>query len=100
MCDAFIQCYWTFRTEQVDKIPATGNGDSGGPVMAFAESADGATIEGYGAGIISGMQNQSATCTGEPGSTATEGRKCSWDLFFAPIYRFANNNLAFGLAGA
>lgn len=92
VCYAFLQCYWNFRTEQTDRIPATGNGDSGGPVMSFVQNGD--YVDGYGAGIISGMPtaDASANCTGEPGSTAAGGRKCSWNLFFAPLYRFTNEN--------
>ena len=42
----------------------------------------------YGTGIISGISNPSTTCTGDPGSSAENGRKCSSTVLFAPIQRF------------
>lgn len=95
-CYPGLQCYWLTRTNNT--VPAAGNGDSGGPVMGFAEAGDG-SIEGYGTGIISGIIDGTATCTGEPGGPGPNDRKCSEDVLFAPIETFINNNLSFGMLG-
>lgn len=68
------------RTTQTGGIPAVGNGDSGGPVVAV--SSEGYV---YAAGIISGIHNGSDSCTGKP---ATETRKCSAVAYFAPVYDY------------
>ncbi|MBK4347095.1 hypothetical protein [Lacisediminihabitans changchengi] len=95
-CYEGLQCYWLTRTH--NSVPAVGNGDSGGPVMGFAAAADGST-EAYGTGIVSGIIDGTATCTGEPGGTGANDRKCSKDVLFAPIETFVNNNLSFSLLG-
>jgi hypothetical protein len=72
------------RTAQTSGIPAAGNGDSGGP--AFVLTSQGA----YAAGVISGIQNASPTCTGIAGSV--DGRKCSNVVLYAPMSNFFWNN--------
>ncbi len=77
------------RTAQTSGIPAAGNGDSGGP--AFVLTAQGA----YAAGVISGIQNGSITCTGIAG--ADPGRKCSNVVLYAPMSNFFWNNTGWGI---
>lgn len=67
-------------TQQISGVPAAGNGDSGGPVYQPV-SPQGP----YAAGVISGIRNGTATCTGDPGSTDPKGRKCSSTVLYAPI---------------
>ncbi|KQZ05802.1 hypothetical protein ASD19_13280 [Microbacterium sp. Root53] len=79
VCYTGLPCYNNIvRTQQATGIPALGNGDSGGPVYSTSSGI-------YATGIISGMSNGTATCTGEPGSSATGGRKCSATGLYAPI---------------
>jgi hypothetical protein len=90
-CVGFLQCYWTRWTTQVNGTPAAGNGDSGGPVFVPLIRPDDNTIGAYGVGIVSMIPDPSpATCTGDPGSTATNGRKCSATVGFAPLNRWAS----------
>lgn len=65
------------RTVQRLGTPAAGNGDSGGPVFGVNASSQALAV-----GVISGMQNASANCTGDP---ATSTRSCSATLFYAPV---------------
>lgn len=76
-CYSATMCYFnqTF-TEQIDGIPAAGNGDSGGPVWT------GSAENILAAGIISGISLGSSTCSGDP-STST--RSCSPDVIFSPL---------------
>lgn len=90
-CIGFLQCYWTRWSTQVDGTPAAGNGDSGGPVFVPLRRADDNTIGAYGIGIVSMIPgNSPATCTGDPGSTAAGGRKCSANVGFAPLSRWTS----------
>jgi len=64
------------ETQQISGVPAAGNGDSGGPVYQPI-SPQGP----FAAGVISGMRNATATCTGDPGSTAEKGQ----EVFSQPV---------------
>lgn len=91
-CVAFLQCYWTRWSNQSSGTPAAGNGDSSGPVVVFALRQSDNTVGAYGVGVISMIPgNSSATCTGDPGSTASNGRKCSSNVGFAPLSRWASS---------
>lgn len=93
-CISFLQCYWTRWTTQVDGTPAAGNGDSGGPVFVPLIRPDDNTIGAYGIGIISMIPYPSpAVCTGDPGTGTSpdEGRKCSANVGFAPLSRWAGS---------
>lgn len=71
-------CYTNLTlTTNTNSTPAAGNGDSGGPVYISSGS------NAYAAGFISGIQNATTTCTGDPGST--NGRQCSDKVIYAPI---------------
>lgn len=92
-CIAFLQCYWTRWSTQVNGTPAAGNGDSGGPVFVPLTRPDDNTIGAYGIGIVSMIPYPSpATCTGDPGTGTTpdKGRKCSANVGFAPLSRWAS----------
>ncbi len=72
-------CYFNLVfTEQLSGSPAAGSGDSGGPAY-IPYNPQGP----YAAGVISGIFNGTAECTGDPGSTAPNGRKCSDKGLFA-----------------
>ncbi len=43
-CYEFLQCYWLGTTKQVSGLPSVGNGDSGGPAVAFAVRAHPALV--------------------------------------------------------
>ena len=87
VCYAFLQCYGGLViTDQASNYPAAGNGDSGGPVVSVINGY------AYASGIISGIQNSSATCIGIPGSDAENGRKCSARVIYAPVSHFFANN--------
>ena len=90
-CIGFLTCYWTRWTNQAAGVPAAGNGDSGGPVIALGQRADG-TIGAYGIGVVSMIPGGSpAVCTGDPGVAADGGRKCSPNVGFAPLGRWASS---------
>ncbi|MFD6138595.1 hypothetical protein [Promicromonospora sp. NPDC060271] len=65
------------RTVQRSGNPAAGNGDSGGPVIAFTSSG-----QLRAAGVISGMTGAGNVCPGDP---AGSGRQCSDTLFYNPL---------------
>lgn len=91
-CYTVTMCYQGQAfTSQVSNIEAVGNGDSGGPVYT------GVTGGVRAAGIISGIVGGSATCTGEPGSTVSGGRKCSPVAIYAPINLGLNSTTGWGL---
>lgn len=90
-CIGFLTCYWTRWTTQAAGVPAAGNGDSGGPVIALGQRADG-TIGAYGIGVVSMIPGGSpAVCTGDSGVVADGGRKCSPNVGFAPLGRWASS---------
>ncbi|WP_307485766.1 hypothetical protein [Microbacterium trichothecenolyticum] len=90
-CVAAFQCYWVRWSTQSAGTPAAGNGDSGGPVIQLARRESDNTVGAYGVGAISMIPGgSSATCTGDPGSTAEGGRKCSANVGFAPLSRWAS----------
>ena len=100
-CYEFIQCYWLGTTKNVNGVPSVGNGDSGGPVVAFAQRADG-TIGAYGVGVNSGIFNvtkESTNCTGDHGYYEDEEnfRLCGTDVLYAPLVRWAPNQSVFSL---
>lgn len=67
VCYSPTMCYQGQSfTSQQNGIPAAGNGDSGGPVYTIATGGVRA------AGIISGIVSGTPTCTGEPGSAASD----------------------------
>lgn len=72
-------------TDQVDNIPASGQGDSGGPVLANRNGS------AYAAGVISGMWNYSDQCTGYG------ERLCSVHNILAPIEGFFQDNPSYGI---
>ena len=72
-------------TDQVDGIPASGQGDSGGPVLAERNGY------AYAAGIVSGMWNYSSQCTGYG------ERLCSSHNITAPIEAFFQENPGYGI---
>ena len=91
-CVGTFQCYWTRWTTQVNGVPAAGNGDSGGPVFVPLSRSSDNTYGAYGIGIISMIPDPSpAVCTGDPGSTAEKGRKCSARVGFAPLSRWVGD---------
>lgn len=91
-CIAFLQCYWTRWSNQTSGVPAAGNGDSSGPVVAFYLRESDNTVGAYGVGVISMIpSNSPANCTGDAGSTASGGRKCSAKVGFAPLSRWASS---------
>lgn len=80
-----LPCYNNIvRTEQATGMPAAGRGDSGGPVYRTNNGI-------YAAGIISGIVNATPTCSGEPGSSAPNGRICSPIVLYAPITELMSN---------
>ena len=95
-----LPCCRLTRTQHVLGTPAVGNGDSGGPVGITGARPSDDRFGFYGTGIISGMTNETATCTGEPGNSDPDGRKCSSIVLFAPVERFANNNTVWLLVSA
>jgi hypothetical protein len=98
-CVAFLQCYWTRWSTQSAGTPAAGNGDSGGPVVILALRESDNSVGAYGVGAISMIPgNSSAACTGDPGSTATDGRRCSANVGFAPLSRWASAQSTHNLA--
>lgn len=103
VCYKQAQCYWNGESKQISGVPASGNGDSGGPSFLLARRADG-TVGAYGNGIISGMPipnpgPEFTTCTGDPGYyiDAEHFRNCHTTVFFAPIVRWAPNQSVFSL---
>lgn len=97
-CVAALQCYWTRWSTQSNGIPAAGNGDSGGPVIIPVQRTSDNTIGAYGVGVISMIANHSSSCTGEPGTTAANGRKCSANVGFASLSRWASSQSTHSLA--
>lgn len=76
-------------TTNTNGTPAAGNGDSGGPVYISSGA------NAYAAGFISGIQNGTTTCTGDPG--ATGGRNCSYKVIYAPIIDMFNAGYAISI---
>lgn len=66
-------------SQQVNGIPAAGNGDSGGAAIGVVNDSAQAF------GIISGIINGNENCTGIAGSTAPTGRKCSPLVITGPV---------------
>lgn len=93
ICYALFQCYRNMvYTNQTTDTPALGNGDSGGPVIASRNGGD-----AYAVGIISGMLSPTTRCTGDPGSDAEGGRKCSTQGIMAPVEGFFQDNPNYGI---
>lgn len=67
-------------------------GDSGGPVITVLTGGN-----VYASGIISGITNGTATCTGDPGGTGENDRKCSSQVIYAPLEAYFNNTTGWGL---
>lgn len=93
-CYAPTQCYLGMVfTTQVNGVPASGDGDSGGPVIAVQPGG-----HVYAVGVTSGGQFPLlSTCTGDPGGTGANDRKCSVGNIFAPLAMFFSNNSPYGL---
>lgn len=92
-CYSPSQCYLGMTyTSQVNGTPAAGDGDSGGPVISVLSGG-----HVYASGLISGTVLGSPTCTGDPGSDAQNGRRCSAHAIFAPVHVFFNFNEGYGL---
>lgn len=80
------------RTAQTQGYPAAGNGDSGGPgVVPVSAPGGGAYI--WAGTIISAIptNNSSTNCQGVPGSSATNGRKCSHIVASTKASEIASN---------
>ena len=75
-------------TNQQDGTPASGNGDSGGPVITARNG------NAYAVAIISGMFNASNNCSGKP---ATNTRQCSTSNIGAPVEAFFQDNPNYGI---
>lgn len=87
--DPGAPCYdFLVRTVQQSGIPAAGNGDSGGPVIQAGGGG------AYATGIISGISGGGDNCTGR---AATDTRKCSATVIYAPISNFLYNNPNYGI---
>jgi hypothetical protein len=93
VCYSATMCYFNVtRTTQVAGQPAAGNGDSGGPVITVLLGG-----HVYASGIISGITNGTASCTGDPGGSGPNDRKCSAQVIYAPLEAFFNNSTGWGL---
>jgi hypothetical protein len=87
---ADLVCYTgQVYTNQESRVPAAGQGDSGGP--AFATSS-GASAGIYASGIISGIFGNSTVCTAEQ-----DGRLCSFQVILAPVSSFFADNPGYGI---
>lgn len=65
-------------------VPAAGNGDSGGPGYVLSSTSTG--FKRYAATVISAIPlNSPPTCSGLPGSSAENGRKCSPTVFSTQV---------------
>jgi hypothetical protein len=74
----FCFCQNMVQADQLGHADATGNGDSGGPVISFG--TDGSAIA---RGTITGQDNNApAACTGVPEGV---GRTCSYRVFYPDI---------------
>jgi hypothetical protein len=76
--------YQTVRAEQINRLNAAGNGDSGGPV--FSLSADPNRVIAKGT-ITAIDRNAGATCTGVPASAT---RSCSWRMYYVDVVNTLN----------
>lgn len=93
VCYSASMCYYNVtRTTQAQGTPAAGNGDSGGPVVTVLPGG-----HVYATGIISGIPNGTATCTGDPGGSGASDRKCSSKAIFAPLEAYFDNTSGWGL---
>lgn len=87
---ANLVCYTgQVYTNQESRVPAAGQGDSGGP--AFATSS-GASVGIYACGIISGIFGNSTVCTAEQ-----DGKLCSFQVILAPVSSFFADNPGYGI---
>lgn len=75
-------------TDQQDGTPSSGNGDSGGPIIAARNG------NAYAVAIISGSRDASKNCSGMP---ATDKRECSSLNIGAPIEAFFQDNPNYGV---
>jgi hypothetical protein len=87
VCYEVTQCYRNLAySEQMDSIPAAGQGDSGGPAIAARNGY------AYAAGIISGIRNAGYMCNAN-----SDGRLCSKYVITAPVEAFLQDNPSYGI---
>ena len=71
-------------TQQIEGVPAAGNGDSGGPAYGISTGANG--VRRHAVGIIAGIPGNSPhICTGYPGSSTAGGRRCSTQVIITSV---------------
>lgn len=86
-CYSVTQCYRNqVYSEQMDGIPAVGQGDSGGPAIAPRNGS------AYAVGIISGIRNAGTVCNAN-----MDGRLCSKYVIAAPVEGFFQDNPNYGI---
>ena len=82
-----LPCYQHMvLTEQMSSIPAIGQGDSGGPVVAARDGY------AYASGIVSGIRGGGPDC-----NENSDGRICSKLGIVAPVAAFFQANPSYGI---